>query len=943
MKKFMRIGAALFVAVAMLALIGCPTETETLETGAALLSVTIGGVSPTADDIPEGIPEAEWLSVGFDATSMETMLFRLDRTLFGTEGVYADAPVATSKSAGAKVYYGLSNAGLLPSEWVTTSTFNLRNQNVIYIAVESEDGFSRNYYRVRVYRENQSAAVNTLSIGGKVTGIGPADGGETPDGAVAAQLNLKFIEETTNVPVVVELNDEFATAQYIKRAEGVTTVPEFANSSTFATLDHGDTVFVKVNPSSADGDPQYYAVTISTTARISSLGVGGAAQAVTEPGVLALTNLPEPVVINRTTETVTNALSATAVEGVTVSYALLPENAPTPADSAFLPLADLTSPFPAGRNVLYIKTTAAGYQPRYLSYIIQVRSNDRAVTSVTIGGKAVTSVGTGAATTNVGNTARGAATIATSEAAGPIVVTLASDRATVTGWAINSTTVLTEYTDTASGIATLTLDGPIPTGQYLFLRIAAENETTIWYHRIAVTVQSNNATLSRVTVGDVAAMPTGAVNMESAVESVVDLPYATLSAGNVTLAVQKAQTNSVATYAKNTGAVPDDEDFETAAIGNNTRIPTLANGDYIWIKSVSQDTTNTLYYKIKVQGPEDVSGVYELTPNDGADILNPANLTITQAIKSESTVTLTLGGIVTSGLSDYMEANVYGLGAQGDIGNMAEGFSFISLDGLLEGGKKYSIKQTNQSLNLYAIDGEGFYEQGTDNVYKQSTTPELAAADSYTFLLWNGAATKTATIVITELDAEGDPLPDTTMTYVVDWSGVTINTENVIGNYSLPPDEGDGNIINPTGLTIASAVKSGSVVTLTLGGTVESGLSDYMENNMYGLKANGDDEKMAQGYSYISLGGILEVGTYTIRQTNQSLNLYETVDTSNIFEHGTDGVYKESTPTLAQADSYTFLLWNGAAPRTATIRITESTNVTTYVVDWSGVTINVTP
>ena len=170
MKKFMRIGAALFVAVAMLALIGCPTETETLETGAALLSVTIGGVSPTADDIPEGIPEAEWLSVGFDATSMETMLFRLDRTLFGTEGVYADAPVATSKSAGAKVYYGLSNAGLLPSEWVTTSTFNLRNQNVIYIAVESEDGFSRNYYRVRVYRENQSAAVNTLSIGGKVTG-----------------------------------------------------------------------------------------------------------------------------------------------------------------------------------------------------------------------------------------------------------------------------------------------------------------------------------------------------------------------------------------------------------------------------------------------------------------------------------------------------------------------------------------------------------------------------------------------------------------------------------------------------------------------------------------------------------------------------------------------------------------------------------------------------
>ena len=95
---------------------------KVMRDGAGLISITISG-SPIDDDISE----AEWLSVGFDTTS-----------------------------------------------WVTASRFDLRNRNVIFIALASEDVFSRNYYQ-----ENETDAVDRPSTGSKVTGIGPDDGGAT--------------------------------------------------------------------------------------------------------------------------------------------------------------------------------------------------------------------------------------------------------------------------------------------------------------------------------------------------------------------------------------------------------------------------------------------------------------------------------------------------------------------------------------------------------------------------------------------------------------------------------------------------------------------------------------------------------------------------------------------------------------------------------------------
>ncbi len=348
-------------------------------------------------------------------------------------------------------------------------------------------------------------------------------------------------------------------------------------------------------------------------------------------------------------------------------------------------------------------------------------------------------------------------------------------------------------------------------------------------------------------------------------------------------------------------------------------------------------TAKSAVVKVTVT-PEDVSGTFTLTPN-GTDTLNPVGLNITAAKKVGSTVTITLGSSseVESGLSDYMEESVYDLSAQGDAVNMALGFTYISLDGILKAGSAYTIKQTNQSLNLYAVNGAGFNNHGQASVYKQSTTPELTSNDNYTFLLWNGADPKTATIEVTPVGTEE------TTTYVVDWSGVDIETPvNVSDVFTLTGNSGT-DTLNPENLQITAATKLGSTVTIQLGGAVANGVSPYMEDNWFGLSSNSNPTNANMGYSYISLNGILKQGnTYSIKQTNQSLNLYATADGS-FSNHGQAGVYKttEVSTALPADDFYTFLLWAGAEPKTATIEVTENgETTTTYVVDWSGVTIN---
>ena len=84
--------------------------------------------------------------------------------------------------------------------------------------------------------------------------------------------------------------------------------------------------------------------------------------------------------------------------------------------------------------------------------------------------------------------------------------------------------------------------------------------------------------------------------MEDAEEGTVELTADALDEGDILLEVTKDQANSTATYAITADATePAAATF--VALG---AIETLDGGNYIWIKSVAQNATTTLFYKIKV-------------------------------------------------------------------------------------------------------------------------------------------------------------------------------------------------------------------------------------------------------------------------------------------------------------------------------------------------------
>ena len=378
--------------------------------------------------------------------------------------------------------------------------------------------------------------------------------------------------------------------------------------------------------------------------------------------------------------------------------------------------------------------------------------------------------------------------------------------------------------------------------------------------------------------------------------------------------------------------------------------PTTAVTDTAWYWVVVTNTLNgrtasATSNKAKVTvtpaPPVDVSDVLKLTANNGEDILNPANLKIESATKLDSTVTITLSSTaeVESGLSNYMEASVYDLSTQGDLDKMAQGFTYISLDGILKRDKTYSIKQTNQSLNLYKDEEENFFQQGTDNVYKITTvTTALPADDYYTFLLWKGAPTKTATIQVTENGSD-------VTTYVVDWSGVTIETpapEDVSSTYTLPTKAG----YTPAGLRVASATKVGSTVTINLEGEIASGFVGPMAQPMFWDTSAGRIDHFnandTQGYSWFSLAGILNDGrTLSIKEANDALGLYKDITAEGFVNEGGTIVKPAGDPELLDGNYAIFsLMWKGATNKTVTYTVTEGATVTTVVVDYTNVIIN---
>jgi hypothetical protein len=303
----------------------------------------------------------------------------------------------------------------------------------------------------------------------------------------------------------------------------------------------------------------------------------------------------------------------------------------------------------ADGDTLYIKVVSeSGEFTTYYAIEIRLRNNVATVSGITIGGEAVTTVGAGGTAVNVAAANRGAVSLEGDEANNPsIVVTTTDPNATVTGYA-----VVAANNNNPAFIAvesnTFSYTGSLPTGNHLFIRVVAEDGITTQYYRIVLTVISNVAELAGFTWGGIATpvatlgTPGATWNASGIVAGTVAVTDAQITAASVAI-VATAGFNGTRSWGISDGNTEP-------TWGTTTPITTgIVANNYLYIKVVSQDESNTRVYKAKI-AVNNLSAVATLagitvggiatTGGTGANAglgtpnANPASITAAQAAKA---------------------------------------------------------------------------------------------------------------------------------------------------------------------------------------------------------------------------------------------------------------------------------------------------------------------
>jgi hypothetical protein len=141
------------------------------------------------------------------------------------------------------------------------------------------------------------------------------------------------------------------------------------------------------------------------------------------------------------------------------------------------------------------------------------------------------------------------------------------------------------------------------------------------------------------------------------------------------------------------------------------------------------------------------------------------------------------------------------------------------------------------------------------------------------------------------------------------------------------------------------------VVTVTLTGTVASGIPSALSAEFPGGGSSFNAAKEALGVSAVTLTGVttgwITSSNTWIKQANQALNLYDSV-ASDIQGLGTLAIYKEKAyaadpANQANSGGFDILLWNGATSKVITFSVGGTAANTGYtntvIIDYSGVTI----
>jgi hypothetical protein len=662
MKKMGKTGF-LLVAIAVLVLAGCPQEVEEYSGSVNLSSLRVGDVA--ARNLPtEPTPRDEWEQAGFNPLTMDIAHVVFPPEAFDA-GELKGVKVQAGVTSGTEIWYVKAAGGLKPAddaEWTKDNTFDLKPNNSVYLQVTAADKKTQVYYRLQIHELSTLNSIKALVIGNKNARISDLDGALAPTGVTLGGVNLAFGTENLNARIEVTKEDNGAEVQFLRVETGTSLNIEDFSALDVYNFDDGDTVYVKVIPSDG-GAPKYYGAVV-TSRRISVANIGGINTPIPDAGLVsaeAAAAVATPVLITANSSQTTE-LRVTKRDAAIIDYAYVPAG---DSLSGYVPLTEETEITYTDNSTLYLKVKAEGFKDLFYAFAVAVKSDNRNIESVSIGGRDAVSVGTGAVAINVGTTAelRGAATLSTSQASAgkTVVVTFEEAEAVVTGYAVLASGTTPTADSYGTGFETSPVNQlatAITTGQHLHLRVEAANGD-VWYYRIVVTVQSNNADLTAITAGGISATSLGTPQTApwngTGNQGAVGLDPADMAAGNISVTSTNAN-SAVRTYAVTANATtqPATGDFTGT---NNTATLVIAANNYIWVRSVSQDGEVTKYYKILVESKQKIATLDSATINSSAATLPTPAATWTAAAAqihpfgSTAPGTVSFAATVTSGSS----------------------------------------------------------------------------------------------------------------------------------------------------------------------------------------------------------------------------------------------------------------------------------------------------
>jgi hypothetical protein len=252
------------VLVAMLALLGCPTDSDPAKNGAATLtSISVGDAPVTP--VPAPVPRDIWDSEGFSLSNLPA-----DQT---GEAVISDAAllnevvISVVPSAGAQVRYAASDGSAKPQEF-QSSPVTLAENGYLVIQVTGEDGGTVNYYVVKITTLDNTTNLLTVTVGDVNATLG-ASNAKWED-AAAGNVVLSTAGEVT---IGVTKAADSQTVKYAK-ANG-DEEPVFDDTATFSVVD-GDFLYIEVTAANGVTKAFYkLEIQISRDITLSALTIGG--------------------------------------------------------------------------------------------------------------------------------------------------------------------------------------------------------------------------------------------------------------------------------------------------------------------------------------------------------------------------------------------------------------------------------------------------------------------------------------------------------------------------------------------------------------------------------------------------------------------------------------------------------------------------------------------